>query len=93
MSLDLPLLELKNFKRAFYYFLAFNFIVTVLSVVSIGLVEDAVPGKTFFTTYSWAILLVVMLGSFTYASKQKRELKTILAVADHREQLLKYEKH
>lgn len=91
MSLDLPVFETSNLKKAFYYFLAFNFLVFLGSMLLAALTGNHIPGKAFIMNNTWLIMLALMLLSFAFTAKSKKELGAVLNTPDYTQQFLKYE--
>lgn len=91
MSLDLPVFETSNLKRSFYYFLAFNILVFLGSMLLAAITGNHIPGKAFVMNNTWLIMLALMLLSFAFTAKSKKELGVVLNTPDYTQQFLKYE--
>lgn len=91
MSLDFPVFETSNLKKAFYYFLAFNILVFLGSILLTTVAGSHIPGRAFVMGNTWIIMLALLLLSFVFTAQSRKELKAVLAIADYREQFLKYE--
>lgn len=91
MSLDFPIFPTANLKKAFYYFLAFNILVFLASMLLTAVSGNHIPGRAFVLSNTWLIMLALLLLSFAFTAKSKKELGKILATPDYREQFAKYE--
>jgi hypothetical protein len=93
MELDLPVFERRNVKRIFYYFLAFNFAVSILTILLVALTSDNIPGNVFVSNNYMPIMVCLVLFSYIFTSKSKKDLKTILNTPDFNNQVVKYESY
>ena len=91
MSLNFPVFELRNVKRFFYYFLAFNALVSVVSILIKALFPFNIPGDNLITSNTWPILIILLVSSYAVGWKSKKELKSVLEASDIEVQFLKYE--
>lgn len=91
MSLDFPVFELSNLKKAFYYFIAFNILVFMGSVFLTAVTDSRIPGRAFVTGNTWIIMFALLILSFVFTAQSRKELKAVLAIPDYREQFVKYE--
>ncbi|HTE24046.1 hypothetical protein [Flavitalea sp.] len=91
MSLSLPVFELRNVKRFFYYFLAFNALVSIVSIIIKALFTFNIPGDNLITNNTWPILIILLVASYAVGWKSKKELKTVLKTSDIEVQFVKYE--
>ena len=91
MNLDLPVFDLRNLKRSFYYFFVCNLIFTIVGIFFRG-------GLGLLTNYSlltrnttWIIFILLLIPSYIYSNWSKKELKKTIAISDFGEQFEKYE--
>jgi hypothetical protein len=93
MSLDVPVFDRKNLKKAYYYFIASNMLITAGSIVFSGFTEPFFDRRLLDRTTIWILIGVIFFTTLTYSSKRKKELKAILQVNDYDEQFRLYEKY
>ena len=77
MSLDMPVFDLKNLKRAYYNFLVFSIFITAGSIICNIYAKALIAPMLSDKINSW-ILIAILLGlSFWISSKNKKELNAI----------------
>ena len=90
MSLDLPVFDLRNLKRAFYYSLACNLVIAIAGIFFRGALGVWV-NYAFSRSTGWIIFILLLIPSYLYSSWSKKEIKKITAITDFTEQFGKYE--
>jgi hypothetical protein len=93
MSLDVPVFDRKNLKKAYYYFIASNCLITAGSIVFAGMTEPFFDRRLLDRTTIWILMGVIFFTTLTYSSRRKKELRTILQVNDYDEQFRLFEKY
>ncbi|MBO9203352.1 MULTISPECIES: hypothetical protein [Niastella] len=91
MSLDLPVFDLRNLKRSFYYFLVCNLITCLIGILFRGSL-GALVGHGAVTRYTtWIIFFLLLIPSYIYSNWSKKEIRKIIAITDFNVQFEKYE--
>lgn len=93
MSLGVPVFNLTSLKRSFYYFLAFNIVFTVGSLL-LNLVFNSLINHSLFNRInSWVLFFILLAGAFLTSAVDKKEYKTIMETADLEARFTAYEKY
>lgn len=93
MSLGVPVLNLTSLKRSYYYFMIFNALLTVGSLL-LNLVFKSLIDHAFFNRInSWVLFFILLAGAFLTSYIDKKEYKTIMDTADLETRFAAYEKY
>lgn len=93
MSLDVPVFDRKNLKKAYYYFIAANTLIIAASILLSGMTEPFFDRRLLDPTTVWILIGTIFFITLIYSSKRKKELKSILEINDYDEQFRLYEKY
>lgn len=93
MSLGVPVFNLKELKRAYYYFLAFNIIATVVTLLLNLVFTSLIDHSLFNRINSWVLFFILLAGAFLTSYVDKKEYKTIMETADLETRFAAYEKY
>ena len=91
MNLDLPVFDLRNLKRSFYYFLACNLILGIVGIIFKGALSSLVSHDTITRYTTWILFFMLLIPSFIYSNWSKKEIKKIITISDFSVQFEKYE--
>lgn len=92
MDLDIPVFDTKGVKRSFYYFFAFNAILT--ATVVIGTVVFDISFQSYLQRINtWVVFLLLFAGTFYFSQKGKKELNAILETTDIPKKFARYESY
>jgi hypothetical protein len=91
MNLDLPIFDLLDLKRSFYYFFVFNLIIMTVGIFFRGALGILVNYGIIPKNTTWIIFILLIIPSYIYSNWSKKEIKKIIAITDFREQFEKYE--
>lgn len=93
MSLGVPVFNLSNLKRSYYYFLAFNVLATIIALL-LNLVFKSLIDHAFFNRInSWVLFFILLAGAFLTSAVDKKEYKAIMETADLETRFAAYEKY
>src|ERR1700754_3555589 len=93
MTLDVPVFDRKNVKRYFYYFLAFNIIISLASVLTVGLLGARKNPQFFNSTNSWILIGVYFLVTSWFNRRSKKQLVAIQQTQDYVLKFTQYENY
>jgi ABC-type Mn2+/Zn2+ transport system permease subunit len=93
MSLDVPVFDRKNLKKAYYYFIASNALITGACAVLSGITLPFFDRRLLDRTTVWILIGTIFFITLIYSSKRKKELKSILEIDDYDEQFRLYERY
>lgn len=93
MSLGVPVFDRKNLKKAYYYFIAANVLITIASFVVVGITGDLIDRTLLDRGTTWILIGVIFFITMIYSAQRRKELKAILEIGDYDEQFLRYEKY
>jgi hypothetical protein len=93
MNLDVPVFDRKNLKKAYYYFIASNVLITAASFVLSGMTQPFFDRRLLDRTTIWILIGTIFIITLIYSSKRKKELKKILEINDYDEQFRLYERY
>jgi hypothetical protein len=91
MNLDLPVFDLRNLKRSFYYFLACNLILGIIGILFKGSLSTLVDPGTATRYTTWIIFFLLFIPTFIYSNWSKKVIRKIIALTDFSVQFEKYE--
>ena len=90
---DLPVFNLKNLKRAFYYFLAFNFFISVSGILISAVSNDIFKQNLLNRINTWILILILFVSAFIYSYRSRKEMKSIHNIREFDGQFSKYENY
>jgi hypothetical protein len=93
MSLGVPVFNLANLKRSYYYFLACNIALTIGGLL-LNLVFNSLINHSLFNRInSWVLFFILLAGAFLTSAVDKKEYKAIMNTADLETRFAAYEKY
>lgn len=93
MSLDVPVFDRKNLKRAFFYFIASNSLLTGACAILSSLTEPLFDRRLLDRTTVWILIGTIFFITLIYSSKRKKEIQSIVQIDDYDEQFRLYERY
>ena len=93
MSLGVPVFNLSNLKKSYYYFLAFNILGTIIAIILILVFKSLLDHAFFNRINSWFLFFIVLAGAFLTSAVDKKEYKAIMETADLETMFAAYEKY
>lgn len=93
MSLGVPVINLANMKRSYYYFLASNISLTLGSLVLNLVFKSLINHSLFNRINSWVLFFILLAGAFLTSYVDKKEYKAIMEMADLETRFAAYEKY
>lgn len=93
MSLGVPVINLSNMKRSYYYFLASTISLTIGSLLLNLVFKSLINHSLFNRINSWVLFFILLAGAFLTSYVDKKEYKTIMEMADLETRFTAYEKY
>lgn len=93
MSLGVPVFNLKDLKRSYYYFLAFNIVFTIGALLLNLVFRSLIDHSLFNRINSWVLFFILLAGAFLTSAVDKKEYKAIMETAEPEARFAAYEKY
>src|SRR6478735_3802340 len=93
MSLGVPVFNLSNLKRSYYYFLGFNILATIVALLLNLVFRSLIDHSLFNRVNSWVLFFILLAGAFLTSAVDKKEYKAIMDTADLETRFAAYEKY
>jgi hypothetical protein len=93
MSLGVPVFNLSNMKRSFYYFLTYCILFTIVALLLNLVFKSVINHSLFNRINSWVLFFILLAGAFLTSAVDKREYKAIMETSDIETRFTAYEKY
>ena len=89
--MDIPVFDLKNLRRYFYYFLAACVLIAIMSIVVMIFTGESETRQILERINTWYLIIFIFFGTYIFNLNSKKELNRIIDTINFEEKFRKYE--